>query len=115
MIRSDVLWYNAYAILSTLLLSIAVLLYDADMIQSPMAHGIHWKLEGWLAAHGKTRYQLAAVMGGNARANRTTLYRLESAEQLSHKTLARVIAGCEALTGEQPGVCDLLEYQEKGD
>ena len=85
-------------------------MYSTVMLQSPMAYGINWKLEGWLAERGKTRYQLAEVMDGEAPTNQTTLYRLESAERINHRTLSRVIQACEKLTGERPGVGDLLEY-----
>ena len=78
-----------------------------------MAYGIQWKLEDWLAERGKTRYQLAEIMAGEARTNQTTLYRLESAEQVHHKTLSRIITACKTLTGERPSVCDLLEYKEE--
>ena len=78
-----------------------------------MARHISWKLEDWLAAHGRTRYQLAAAMGGNRRSNLTTLYRHRVAERIDYHTLERIIEGLEQLTGETVAVCDLLEYRRE--
>jgi hypothetical protein len=95
-----------------LLLYIAEVWYSTLMIDSyVVAHGIKWKLETWLESKGKTRYELARAMGGNEKANQTTLYRLGTAERIDHKTLSRVILAAEKLTGQRPKISDLLEYE----
>ena len=87
------------------------------MLQLPVPASIGenhivWKLEPWLAARGKSRNQLAEAMSGELASNRVTVYRLEGQKRLDFATLTRIIRACEQLTGERPGVGDLLEYRE---
>lgn len=84
--------------------------YNTYVLQSTVP--IVWKLEDYLAARGKTRYELASAMEGEKQSNLTTLYRLNSARRLDYSTLERLIRGLNKLTGEQPTVGDLLEFRE---
>jgi DNA-binding Xre family transcriptional regulator len=80
------------------------------MLQSTVP--IVWKLEEYLAARGKTRYELASAMDGEKQSNLTTLYRLNTARRLDYSTLERLMRGLVRLTGERPTVGDLLEFQD---
>ena len=84
--------------------------YSTYVLQSTVP--IVWKLEDYLAARGRTRYELASAMDGEKQSNLTTLYRLSSAKRLDYTTLEKLLRGLAKLTGERPTVSDLLEFRE---
>lgn len=87
------------------------LCYSADMLDSGVP--IVWKLEDYLSARGKTRYELASAMTGEKQSNLTLLYRLSSAKRLDYATLDKLIRGLRKLTGEQSSVADLIEFVDE--
>ena len=74
---------------------------------------VNWKLSQLLERLEIAPHKLA-VQAGIAPPSMYRLLREDGAENVSRKTLDKIIAALEALTNKPVSVCDILEYVEEG-
>lgn len=74
---------------------------------------VRWKLADYLEERGITPYRLAKAIGNESRAG--TIYRLarrgKEPSRVDLPTLATVVEGLNAITGETVSFDDVLEYE----